>query len=62
MIPEKQPIEIIPERIWKQQRAEDLSAAIARYVGAKQYKNADKTIVAWLHELEKLTKELESFL
>ena len=57
---EKPPIGIMPERIWKQKRAEELTEAIARYVSARDYENAERTVIAWCHELEGLVPDLEA--
>lgn len=56
----KPPIGIMPERIWKQKRAEELTEAIARYVSARVYENAERTVIAWCHELESLVRDLEA--
>jgi len=57
---EKPPIGIMPERIWKQKRAEELAEAIARYVSARSYHGAERTIIAWCHELDGLVRDLEA--
>ena len=55
---EKPPIGIVPERIWKQKRAEELTKAISRYVSERHYGNSEHTIIAWCHELEGLVRDL----
>lgn len=57
---QKPPIGIMPERIWKQKRVEELAQAIARYVSAREYKDSQRTIIAWCHELESLVRDLEA--
>ena len=56
---QKPPLGIISERIWKQIRVEELTEAIARYVSARVYNDAQHTIIAWCHELESLVHDLE---
>lgn len=55
---DKPPIGIMPNYVWKQQRAEELSRAIERYVSAEDYQNSEKTIIAWCRELENLVRDL----
>lgn len=57
---QKPPIGIMPERIWKQKRAEELTQAIARYVFAREYRDTRRTIITWCHELESLVRDLEA--
>ena len=52
---EKPPLGIMPERIWKQRRAEELTDAIFRYIYAQSY---DKIKKMWLSELEGLINDL----
>jgi hypothetical protein len=49
------PIGIMPERIWKEQRLQELHAAIARYVESEI-----EVPQEWLWEAKKLHEELKS--